>query len=185
MKNGSVKRKPAVFLDRDGVLCKEEGSITSKSQLHIFDFAQDCIWKIHRAGYLAICITNQAAVGKGLLEERELLRMNEYLKMQTGLDAIYYCPHHPDGFGRYGHICSCRKPKTGMILKASEDFSIDIPHSLMIGDRATDILCGQKAGMKTVLLESGYGTKRLEQNVHADNIYNDLRQAIEELLYHG
>lgn len=174
--------KPAFFLDRDGVLCREEGYITSTEKLHIFDYARDCISKIHKAGYLAVCITNQAAVAKGLLEEEELMRMNEYLKAQTGLDAIYYCPHHPNAIGRYRLNCNCRKPETGMILRAGEEFGIDLSCSYMIGDRATDILCGQRAGMKTILLESGYGTGRLEQEVTADYVKEDLRQAIDYLL---
>jgi len=177
-----IKMKPACFLDRDGVLCKEEGYITSTAQLHIFDYAQDCIHRIHQAGYLAVCVTNQAAVAKGLLEEKELLLMNECLKSETELDAVYYCPHHPDGIGKYRQNCACRKPEIGMLLKAMEDFDIDMSRSLMIGDRASDILCGQKAGVKTILLESGYGTGRMEQEVKADYIYNDLLHAVEQLL---
>lgn len=174
--------RPAFFLDRDGVLCEEAGYLVSAGQLHIFEYARDCIQKMHRAGYLAVCVTNQAAVSKGLLEEKELLRMNDFLKAQTGLDALYYCPHHPQGFGKYRMYCTCRKPETGMILKAKQDFGIDMEHSFMIGDRATDILCGQKVGLKTALLESGYGTKRLEQKVTADYIFDDLKKAVEQLL---
>lgn len=169
-------KSPAVFLDRDGVLCKEKSYITRLEELDIFPYTKYCIDLFHQKGYLAICITNQSAVARGMITENRLREMHAYLLQQTGLDAIYYCPHHPDGTGIYQRVCSCRKPKTGMLQQAQKQFAIDMDKSYLVGDRASDIICGQNAGLKTVLLESGYGTKHLEQKVAADQICRDLKE---------
>lgn len=173
--------RPAIFLDRDGVLCVEKSYVTRMDDLDIFQYARACVDEIHQKGYLAICITNQSAVARGILSEDELQKMNVYLVEQTGLDAVYYCPHHPDGNPPYDITCDCRKPKTGLIQKAVKEWNIDMSRSYMIGDRALDIICGQNAGLKTVLLESGYGTDGLEQEVEPDWIYPDLNFFVKNL----
>lgn len=176
------KRKPAVFLDRDGVLTEERSYITSKEYLRVFSYAAECIRKIHEKGYYAIVITNQSGVARGLFTEEDLQEMNEYLIRQTGVDAVYYCPHHPEGkVEKYRKRCHCRKPETGMFEAACREFEIDMEDSYMVGDRAGDILAGQKVGIKTILVESGYGTARLEREVAADYVLKDLRDVIEIL----
>lgn len=175
-----VEGKPAVFLDRDGVLCVEKGYVTGMDELEIFPYTKKCIQRMHQSGYLAVCITNQSAVARGMMEEETLIKMNDYLVQQVGLDAVYYCPHYSSGLGKYMQNCNCRKPKTGMIDAAVQEFKINRCSSYIVGDRATDIICGQNAGLKTVLLESGYGTKGLEQLVDPDYKYKDL----EEFTYH-
>lgn len=176
-----IEKRPAVFLDRDGVLCKEKSYVTSLEELEIFPYARSCIEVLHQKGFLTICLTNQSAVARGMLEEEELQRMNQYLVAQIGLDALYYCPHHPEGLGKYRQRCNCRKPGIGMVERAMQEFKIDISASYMVGDRAADILCGQNAGLKTVLLESGYGTMRLEQPVKPDFVCKDLAEWISEI----
>lgn len=174
--------KGAVFLDRDGVLTKEKSYVTSVEDMEIFSYAKECIYRIREKGFYTIVLTNQSGVARGLFTEKELLRMNAYLKEQTGVDAVYYCPHHPDGIVRaYRCNCNCRKPRTGMFEMACRDFSIDMGNSYMAGDRAGDILAGQNAGVKTILLESGYGTRRLEYDVKPDWILDDLREAVDIL----
>ena len=175
-------KKPALFLDRDGVLTEETGYITAVENLHIFPYAAECIRQIHEKGYYAIVITNQSGVARGLFTEETLKDMNTYLKEMTGVDAIYYCPHHPDGdVDGYKKICNCRKPGIGLLEQACIDFDIDMNRSYMVGDRAGDILTGQRAGIKAVLLESGYGSERLEQNVMPDYVFDDLRNVIDIL----
>ena len=175
-------KKPAVFLDRDGVLAREKGYVASKSEMELFPYAAECVAQIHQKGYYAIVITNQSGVARGFFTEESLREMNDYLKKETGVDAVYYCPHHPDGMvKRYQSVCHCRKPETGMIDMACSRFDIDLSKSYMVGDRAGDIKTGQRAGIKTILLESGYGTKRLEEQVTPDLIRNDLRDVIEIL----
>ena len=175
-------KKPALFLDRDGVLTKEISYIASVENLHIFPYVAECIKQIHEREYYAIVITNQSGVARGLFTEETHRDMNTFLKGMTGVDAIYYCPHHPNGdVDEYRKICKCRKPEIGLLEQACNDFDIDMNKSYMVGDRAGDIFTGQKAGIKTVLLESGYGLARLEQNVIPDYIFADLRNVIDIL----
>ncbi len=170
--------RPAIFLDRDGVLCVEKSYVTQMEELEIFPYTKQCIEKIHQKGFLAICITNQSAVARGKMTEKTLQEINRYLVKEMGLDALYYCPHHPDGIGKYQLKCNCRKPNTGMIELAIKEWAIDQKNSYMVGDRASDVECGQKAGLKTILLESGYGTKRLEKPIEPDFIYKDLEEFV-------
>lgn len=173
--------RPAIFLDRDGVLCVEKSYITCLEQLEIFPYTTECVDQIHRKGFLAICITNQSAVARGMLSEAELEIIHQYLMNITGLDGLYYCPHHPKGIGRYRCVCDCRKPGTGLIEQAVKEYDVDVGHSYMVGDRASDILCGKHAGIRTVLLESGYGTAHLEYLVEPDAICVDLREFVQLL----
>lgn len=172
--------KPAVFLDRDGVLVREKGyAASSIDDMEIFSYSKDCVDKIHEKGYLAIVVTNQSGVARGLYTEETLKEMNAVLIEKTGVDAVYYCPHHPEGkIERYRCTCRCRKPHTGMIEAACADFNINMCDSFMAGDRAGDIKTGQNAGIRTALLESGYGTKGLEEAVSPDYICNDLRDFV-------
>lgn len=171
--------QPAVFLDRDGVLCEEKGYISRLEEMIIFPYAQQCIADIHDIGWLAIVVTNQSGVAKGVLTEEELLKMNNKLIIETGVDEVYYCPYHIDGaIKKYKIDSPLRKPKTGMVDMACKEYSIDRNNSFVVGDRASDIILGKNAKMKTVLLESGYGTVRLEQDVEPDYILDDLRDVV-------
>lgn len=179
MNRDKIQQKPAVFLDRDGVLSEEKSYVCTLDDLIIFPYTKECIRKIKEKGYWAIVITNQSGVARGLFSERVLQEMNAYLKKEIGVDEVYYCPHYPTGkIEIYRKKCNCRKPQTGMIEKACRDFQIKMEKSYMVGDRASDILLGQNVGIKTVLVESGYGTGRLEQKVKPDYILNDLRDVI-------
>lgn len=174
--------KPAVFLDRDGVLTEENGYIDSVENLRLFPYAAECIRQIHNKGYYAIVITNQSGVARGLFTEEKLQEMNGYLMEQTNVDAIFYCPHHPDGIvEKYRKECCCRKPGTGMFAMACGEYAINMQRSYMVGDRAGDILAGQQAGVRTILVESGYGTKGLEADVTPDETMRDLRDVAKYL----
>ena len=176
--------KPAIFLDRDGVLCEEKGYITSLDQMNIFPYAAECVERIHEKGFLAICITNQSAIARGMMSEEELAVIHQYVMEETGVDAIYYCPHHSEGIGQYRCVCDCRKPGIELINRAAKEYGIDLPRSYMVGDRASDILCGKKAGIKTVMLESGYGMRRLENPIEPDCICDDLCEFVYLLELH-
>lgn len=127
---GKEQKRPAVFLDRDGVLTKEKSYVSSVKDMEIFPYAAECVRQIHEKGYYAIVITNQSGVARGLFTEEELAKMNDCLIRETGVDAVYYCPHHPDGkIKEYKKICSCRKPGTGMLEAARQDFAIDMQRS--------------------------------------------------------
>lgn len=169
-----------MFLDRDGVVTKEKSYVTTLEELEIFPYAKKCIQAIQKAGYYAIIITNQSAVARGILEEETLLCMNQYVIQETGADAIYYCPHHPKAaIPKYRMICHCRKPEIGLIERACQEFPIDLSKSYFIGDRESDILAGQKAGLKTILVESGYGKKSLTYAI-PDRIYTNLEEFIKK-----
>ena len=167
---------PVVFLDRDGVLCEEHGYVTSFADLRIFPYARDSVERLHALGYLAIVVTNQAAVAKGLVSEEDVAAMHERLVCETGVDAVYCCPHYPPAAGDpeappYRVVCGCRKPRTGLIEQARRNFELDMTRSWFVGDRAGDIMTGQAVGVRTVLLESGYGTARLENPVEPDMVF--------------
>lgn len=172
-------KRPVVFLDRDGVLVEERGYTTALKELSIFPYSAECIRQMHEKGYYAIVVTNQSGIARGMFSEEALQKMNCYLMDATGVDAVYYCPHHPDGkIDFYKKVCECRKPEIGLFKKACQDFPINMEKSFMVGDRADDVLAGQRAGVRTVLLESGYGTTRLEKPVTADYILDDLRDVL-------
>lgn len=175
-------KRPAVFLDRDGVLTREKSYVRSIEELEIFPYAEECIRRIRNKGYYAIVVTNQSGVARGYFTEETLLSMNRYLKEKTGVDAVYYCPHCQQGMmPKYAVYCNCRKPGTGMIERACDEFEIDMEHSYLAGDRACDIRMGEQAGLRTILLESGYGSERLEEKVTPDYIMKDLREFVEFL----
>ena len=167
--------KPAVFLDRDGVINEEVGFITKLEELRIFPYVRDCITEFHGLGYYVIVISNQSGVARGYLTEEELSIIHEHIKAETDVDTIYYCPYCKDGVvEKYRRDSNMRKPGIGMIEQACRDFDIDMSSSLMVGDRASDIKTGKNVGISTILLESGYGTARLEEDVKPDYVMNDL-----------
>jgi len=176
--------KKAIFLDRDGVIIKEKGYISSLVQVEIFNYAADCLAKLKKAGYILIVVTNQSAVARGMITEKELEEIHSHLLHHLLLDDIFYCPHYPmfPEQKPYGIKCSCRKPETGLITRAIIKYGIDVNESYMVGDRASDILTGQNAGLKTVLLNSGYGLERMESLVYPDFIFSDLKEFCDFLL---
>ncbi|MFP3153784.1 HAD-IIIA family hydrolase [Lachnospiraceae bacterium ZAX-1] len=171
-------KKPAVFLDRDGVLAVEKGYVTKLSDLELFPYAKDGISRMHELGYLAIVVTNQSAIARGILTVEELYRMNYFLMEEIKVDAIYACPHS----GKEDIPCTCRKPGTAMVEKAIQEHDIEKRGSYFVGDRASDIETGLRSKLQTVLLESGYGIKRLEKAVKPDYVCKDLIDFINRIL---
>ena len=150
--------RPAIFLDRDGVITKEVDLLAHPYQLELIPGAAEAIKKINKSDYLTIIITNQPVIARNLCSFEELQQIHNKLETLLGeerayIDAIYFCPHHPDkGYPEerkeYKINCNCRKPKPGMFLNAKEDFNIDISQSFMIGDRNIDAEAGYNAGVK-------------------------------------
>lgn len=155
-----LNKQKAVFLDRDGTINEYRGFITSPEQLELMDGAAEAIRAINNSGYLAIVVSNQPVVARGDCTFEELEQIHNKLETELGragayLDAIYFCPHHPDkGFpGEIAELkidCACRKPKPGMLLQAAKDFNIDLSQSYMVGDSMRDMEAGKAAGCKTV-----------------------------------
>lgn len=172
----------AVFLDRDGVLTVERKRISLPGEMEVVPYARECVQSIHDAGYLAIVVTNQSGIARGLFTEEELQDANHRLIEQTGVDDVFYCPHHPEGIvSRYRVKCNCRKPCTGMINAACDKYDIDRHRSYMVGDRQSDIETGIKSGLTTVLLESGYGSDDLDGSIIPDHKYADMKEFVSML----
>lgn len=164
MRQGTVARRnkqhprPAVFLDRDGVITKEVHLLHRPEQLQLVEGAAEAIRRINRSDYLAVIVTNQPVIARNLCSIEELEHIHATLETMLGkehayVNAIYYCPHHPDGGypeerKEYKIKCDCRKPAPGMLLQAARDWNIDLSASYMIGDSERDVLAGENAGCK-------------------------------------
>lgn len=142
--------KRAVFLDRDGVVNEtfiREGKPyppRQLSELKIFEDVASSVEAFHKAGFLVIIVTNQPDLSKGLLTLENLQSIHNEIQTKVKIDQIRFCPHEDY------HDCSCRKPKAGMLLDASNEWEIDLSQSFMVGDRWKDIDAGKAAGCKTV-----------------------------------
>ena len=153
--------RPAVFLDRDGVLNKEVDLLCRPEQMELIEGAAEAVRYINGKGYLAIVVTNQPVIARNLCSLEELETIHATLQTLLGrehayLNAIYYCPHHPDkGYPEerpeYKIVCECRKPRPGMLLRAAEDWNIDMSQSYMVGDSVRDVQAGEAAGVKRSL----------------------------------
>jgi D-glycero-D-manno-heptose 1,7-bisphosphate phosphatase len=181
----------AIFLDRDGVISKNTHDIDRPEKFVLLDGAAEAIKKLNGSGFLVIVATNQPVIAKGLctFETMEEIheKMRRLLKEKGAhVDAIYMCPHHPEkGFPgevpELKMICDCRKPKPGLLLRAMKEHNIDPKESWMVGDSKIDVVAGQAAGVRTILLTSGGGSNSGEEkavaSVEPDKAFYDLREA--------
>ncbi len=123
---------------------------------------------MHEEGWLAVLITNQSGIARGLLDEPTLARVHDRLEQCLAeggarLDGIFYCPHHPEvGQAPYRRECTCRKPAPGLLLQAQQELDIDLGRSWMVGDAPRDIEAGRQAGVRGLLVETGKGRAALE-----------------------
>ena len=155
-------RQKAIFLDRDGTINRYVGFLRDIDDFVLLDGVAAAIRKINASGYLAIVATNQPVIARGEVTVAQLEEIHNKMETLLGaegayLDGIYYCPHHPHK-GYAGEIpslkieCECRKPKAGMLLKAADDFNIDLSESWMVGDGENDVLCGRNGGCRTAII---------------------------------
>ena len=152
------KKQRAIFLDRDGTINVYKGFLTNAEDFELIPSVADAIKLINRSGYLAIVISNQPVIARGETSFEELQEIHNRMETLLGkegafVDAIYYCPHHPDkGFDgerpEYKFDCNCRKPKPGLLRQAAKEWNIDLNESYMIGDSHRDVEAGQAAGCK-------------------------------------
>lgn len=160
-----LNKQKAVFLDRDGTINIYKGFLTDIESFELVDGIGDAICRLNEEGYLVIVVTNQPVVARGELSFEKLHEIHRKMETMLGLkgaylDGIYVCPHHPDK-GYIGEIselkidCECRKPKPGLLLRAANDFNVELKESWMIGDSENDIEAGRAAGCKTVFIGSG------------------------------
>lgn len=176
----ALKKRRAVFLDRDGI-CNRAPAL-GQYLLHLNEFILHqgigpVVRYINDLGWLAIIISNQQCLEKGLLLPATLEAMTDRLHQHlagagAALDAVYYCPHRAE------RQCLCRKPRPGMILEAAERFKVDLKRSFMIGDRSFDVLAGEAAGCRTIFLQDGDRNQDDLRLCRPDFIIHSLEESI-------
>lgn len=187
-----ANKQKCIFLDRDGTVNRHNGFISKPEQLELETGVAEAIRLINASGYLAIVVTNQPVVARGMCDIADVEEIHKKLATLLGregayLDDIVFCPHHPDkGYPeenpKYKIVCNCRKPKTGMIDLMVEKYHIDLQESFFIGDTTMDIQTGKNASLKTILVKTGEGGRDGKYSVTADFETEDLLEAVQLIL---
>lgn len=158
--------KKVIIMDRDGTINLDKGYVYKEEDFHFLEGVPEAIKMFHELGYLVIVITNQSGVARAYYKEQDVLKLHSYVNTllsnyDTRIDGFYFCPHHPEGVVKeYRKDCSCRKPETGLFLKAIDEFDIDIKNSWAIGDNERDVLPAISLGMNAAIINSE--NKKLE-----------------------
>lgn len=164
------KRRPAVFLDRDGVIVEETGYLHRPADLKLIVGAVEAIALLKRSDWCVVVVTNQAGVGRGYYGWPEFQAVQEAIEVQLAaagatLDGVWACGYHPEGLGDLRHDHPYRKPGPGMLLDAAALLEIDLQASWMIGDKLVDIQAGLNASVGgAILVRTGYG-RQYEQDL--------------------
>ncbi|SFT66580.1 D-glycero-D-manno-heptose 1,7-bisphosphate phosphatase [Selenomonas sp. GACV-9] len=157
----STANKKAVFFDRDGTLNVDIHYLHRPEDFAWIEGAKEAIKYVNDLGYLAILVTNQSGVARGYYPEEDVKRVYDWMngelaRIGAHLDALYYCPHHPEGkIPQYAKACTCRKPQTGMVDKACTDYGIDRSQSYFVGDSDGDMECARRAGLTPIRYGAG------------------------------
>lgn len=155
------RRRPALFLDRDGVLNQNRADyVRTWEQVEFLPGVFTAMQRLAGSPYVIVVITNQSAVGRGLMTAAAVQAINQGIVEQVQqaggrIDAVYSCPHSPDAG------CACRKPQPGMILQAAQDLGLDLARSFLIGDAVSDVQAGLAAGCRPVLVRTGRGAAQV------------------------
>ena len=158
-------------MDRDGVLNEEVGYVTSLEAFRLLPRTAEAIRRISEAGLLAIVVTNQSGIARGLFDEGLMETVHAALRDRLAaagaqLDGLYICPHHPDlGIAPWRRRCDCRKPEPGLLLQAAREMDIDLPASYMVGDSVRDMEAARRAGVTGILALTGYGRSVLRDRI--------------------
>lgn len=188
----------AVFIDRDKTLMEDPGYVSDPQAVKLLPGVELAIKSLQQARYKIVVVTNQSGIARGMLTEDALEEIHAELRRQLSeksvhLDAIYYCPYHPEGtVEQYAKESDLRKPKPGMLLRASAEMEIDLGDSWMIGDSARDVEAGQRAGCRTIRIRvrsaqahAGGGGEDQDENVLADYAVRNLVDAAKIILREG
>lgn len=173
----SNETSPAVFLDRDGTLMRDVDYCGDPKDVEVFQGTADALRRLKADGYKLVVITNQSGVGRGYFTEEDYRKVEAEFVRQLGdglLDGSYHCPDMP------GTNSMRRKPAPGMLLEAERDHHLDLSRSWFVGDKASDIECGRNAGVRTILMQTGYGAG--ETNCGADFVARDLTHVVDIIL---
>ena len=157
----SSKLRATIFLDRDGTLNVEKNYLYRYEDWEWLPGAVEAIKTFNDKGFLVIVVSNQAGIARGLFFDSDVQKLHnsiddELIKKGAKIDGFYYCPHHPE-FGDKT-ICNCRKPSPGLLIKAKNDWDIDLKRSFMIGDKVIDMNAGKTAGVRSILVTTGHGS---------------------------
>jgi D-glycero-D-manno-heptose 1,7-bisphosphate phosphatase len=178
--------RPAVFLDRDGVIADEVGHLNHITRFRMFPFAAKAIRLLNESGLAVIVVTNQSGVGHDYFPESLVQEVHDAMTSQltaagAKLDAVYYCPHVP------ADNCPCRKPKTGMLKRAAAEHNLDLRLSFVVGDKYSDIVLASNARAQSILVRTGYGAGEIAWHssswpIQPDYIADDLSTAVQWIL---
>ena len=143
------QKQKALFLDRDGTINIDRGYVYEKEEFEFQPGIFELVKKYAQKGYLIFIVTNQSGIARGLYTEKDYLQLTDWIKKEfsqrgINIEKVYHCPHLPEITGP----CSCRKPNPGMIVEAIKEFNIDPLKSVLIGDSNSDLLAGEKAGIR-------------------------------------
>ena len=188
----NYSKKPAIFLDRDGVLIEEVHYLSSIEQIVILPGVLDGLARLRLNGFLLVVTTNQAGIARGMFSEATLKEIHLHLDtlfLESGIRVSQwkYCPHHPTaGIGNYKISCSCRKPKPGMVLEAAKELHIDLKKSYLIGDKISDVQAAKAAEVSPILVRTGYGKEHeslvQDSGISILGVANDFSEAVEMIL---
>ena len=178
---------PAIFLDRDGVIIENRANyVRTWDDVEIYPQAFAALAKIRHLPYKITIITNQSAVGRGIITQETADEINQRLseEIQSAggrIDGVYMCPHSPQDH------CNCRKPQPGLIIQAAEELNLSLEHSLLIGDALTDLQAGRSAGVRQVaLVRTGRGEAQAQspdsKRMISFPIFSDLAEALSALI---
>ncbi len=178
MHNFWKDRWGAVFLDRDGTINFDRGYVSSRKQFEVIPGALEGMRRLRKAGYLLVVVTNQSGIARGYYTEKDYIELNRYmldLFKSEGVivDRVYHCPHHPDDG------CGCRKPGAGMVRRALKELNIDLKKSFVVGDKESDMLLGEKLGMKRVMVGNERKKRKLFEE---EKSARDLKRAAEIII---
>jgi len=174
----------AVFIDRDGTINVNFGYIDNPGDFKIYPMVKEGIKLLKDKGFKIVVITNQSGIARGYFSEETLEKIHEKMKKEISeenniIDAIYYCPHHPD------ENCNCRKPNSGLIEKAIIDLNIDLEKSFIIGDRMLDVEAGHRKNCKTVLVPENKEKVNIEMeesDIEPDYVCDDFYSGVEWII---
>jgi D-glycero-D-manno-heptose 1,7-bisphosphate phosphatase len=190
-----MQPKPALFVDRDGVLIEELNYLSRPSQVRLLDGAAEAIARLNRLAVPVVVVTNQGGVAHGYFPETRIAEVHARLDVLLAghgarVDGYEYCPHHPDAaIAEYRKLCDCRKPAPGMLLRAARNGGLDLGRSWLVGDKLSDLEAGLQAGCREVLVRTGYGrqTERSLDRLAPARVAlaADLAEAVEKHLDFG
>jgi len=169
MASSLKETKPALFLDRDGVVNIEKNYLHKQEDFEFIEGIFELCRYYQERGYLLVVVTNQSGIARGYYTEMDFANLtfwmiDAFAERGVEISQVYHCPHHPDISGE----CECRKPHPGMLLKAAEELNIDLEDSVLIGDSERDIEAAHRAGLKeTYLFSEEEKETNATQNIHS------------------